>query len=90
MKNKIIVWYNPHKDSYYYRYVTGIYRDYQIGYTDSYDHVVILIIDDEKIFEPTVIKYRVSLFYWLLTFIIFIFKKLIRFLTYIKDLYERR
>ena len=89
MKNKIIVWYNPHKNSYYYKYVTGVYLDYKIGFTNLYDHVVILIIDDESILEPTVIRYRVSLFYWLLTFIIFILKKIIKFLTYIKNLYRK-
>ena len=43
---KIIVWYNPKKNIYYYKKIKGYYADYYIGYENSYGHKIILIIDD--------------------------------------------
>lgn len=48
----IIVWYNPNKDSYYYRKHTFAYFRHEIGDKNSYGHEVVLIIDltsNEKI-----------------------------------------
>ena len=41
----IVVWYNPHKKTYYYRFVSGFYAKYEVGYKNQYDHEVILVID---------------------------------------------
>lgn len=41
----IVVWYNPNKDSYYYRKYIYYTDRYEIGFKNSYGHEVILIID---------------------------------------------
>lgn len=43
---KIIVWYNPKKNIYYYKKVKGFYADYYVGYVNSYGHEVVLLIDN--------------------------------------------
>lgn len=43
-KRYLIIWYNPNKDSYYYKYVNGFYQDYYVGFKNQYEHEVILII----------------------------------------------
>lgn len=40
----IVVWFNPNKKTYYYKIVKGYYKRYFVGYRNSYDHEVILII----------------------------------------------
>ncbi len=42
---KLVIWYNPNKRMYYYRYVNDIFNKYYVGYINQYNHVVILIID---------------------------------------------
>lgn len=44
MKPTIIVWKNNNNGSYYYRYSKFIYKNYAVGYTNQYNHTVILII----------------------------------------------
>lgn len=41
----LIVWFNPNKNTYYYKIVWGWYANYYIGYRNQYNHVVVLIID---------------------------------------------
>lgn len=43
----IIVWRRP-DNTYYYKEVGGYYRPYSIGYRNSYDHEVIVIINNNK------------------------------------------
>lgn len=43
---RLIVWYNPNKKIYYYKIIKTHYIDYFIGYKNSYNHEVVLIIDD--------------------------------------------
>lgn len=48
----IIVWYNPNKDSYYYRKTYYSYHEREIGFKNNYGHEIVLIIDlcgNEKI-----------------------------------------
>lgn len=48
----VIVWYNPNKDSYYYRKYLYVRELYNIGYKNNYGHEIVLIIDltsNEKI-----------------------------------------
>lgn len=45
MYGKIIVWLKPNSHTYYYKIVRGFYADYYVGYKNSYNHEVILIID---------------------------------------------
>lgn len=42
---KIIVYYNPNRDCYYFRTVRCYYRNYEVGEKNQYGHEVILIID---------------------------------------------
>ena len=43
-KRYLIIWYNPNKNIYYYKYVNGFYQDYYVGFVNQYDHVVVLVI----------------------------------------------
>ena len=43
---KIIVWYNPNKEVYYYRVVKCNYVEYTVGFKNSYNHEIVLVIDD--------------------------------------------
>lgn len=51
---KLVVWYNPNKKNYYYKFVNGWYTDYKMGYKNQYNHEVILIIDDCYIMKPKI------------------------------------
>jgi len=44
---KIVVWYNPNKDIYYYKIVRGIFYeryDYVPGSVNNYGHIICLVI----------------------------------------------
>jgi len=43
---RLIIWHNSKKNIYYYKVVKGYYVNYYVGYKNSYDHEVVLIIDD--------------------------------------------
>lgn len=66
---RLIIWFNPNKEIYYYKIVKVHYVDYFVGYENSYGHQVVLIIDD-LIFQQ---KKKISLKKRLI-------KKIIRFL----------
>ena len=51
MRKKIVVWYNPHKKYYYYKIVSFHYRPYELGVTNSYGHVIVLVIPNIKKLE---------------------------------------
>ena len=42
---KIIIWQKPNGEL-YYKFVKCYYTNYFVGYIHSYDHVVVLIIDN--------------------------------------------
>lgn len=44
MKPKLIIWKNNNNDTYYYRYSKYTYKDYFVGYTNQYNHTIILIV----------------------------------------------
>lgn len=44
MKPTLIIWKNNNNNSYYYRYSKFTYKNYSVGYTNQYNHTVILII----------------------------------------------
>ena len=54
---QIVIWYNPNRKTYYYR--KYIYRSFEIGDKNSYDHEVILIIDLMMFYEKVSFKKRV-------------------------------
>ena len=47
------IWYNPHKDSYYSKYIrTSYFFDYyHVGYINKFDHVLVALfkIEDKKL-----------------------------------------
>lgn len=50
----IVVWYNPHKDDYYAKYVRSAYFHsyYKVGYINQYEHKIIamfIIINNKPI-----------------------------------------
>lgn len=57
-KKLLIIWFNPKKHSYYYRYVSGFYQDYYVGYKNQYDHTIILIIELVHSYSKTPLKKR--------------------------------
>lgn len=55
---EVVVWYNPNKDSYYYRKYSYIHYCHEIGFKNGYGHEIVLIIDltgHEKISRKKVI-----------------------------------
>lgn len=42
--NNLIIWFNPNKNIYYYKFVKGFYQDYYVGKTNNYGHIVCLVI----------------------------------------------
>ena len=75
MINHLVIWYNPNKDIYYYRFVTSDYVNYKIGYKNQYGHVVILVIDNVYR-EQYVIKKYLSIRKMVLTRLIAFLQKL--------------
>lgn len=62
---QILVWYNPNKDSYYYRKYVIVPFEYEIGYKNGYGHEIVLIIDltgHEKIDRKKVFIKRIIRF----------------------------
>lgn len=51
MRKKIVVWYIPAKNLYYYKLVSFRYRPYEVGVTNSYGHIVVLVIPNIKKLE---------------------------------------
>lgn len=44
---KLVVWYNPTKNLYYYRVVRGIFYEgysYEVGAVNSFGHIIVLVI----------------------------------------------
>ncbi len=74
---KLIVWHNLNKDTYYYKFITGCYTNYNIGYKNQYNHEIILIVSNPEL-QP--IKEYVSLRRVLLTPIVNFLKFLLKFL----------
>lgn len=77
MINHLVIWYNPNKNIYYYRFVTSDYAKYEVGYENQYGHVVILVIDNVYR-EQYVIKKYLSIRKMVLTPIIEFLQKLNR------------
>ena len=48
---KLIVWYNPRKQSYYHKIVRGFYTNYNIGFKNQYNNTIVYIISLEKQFK---------------------------------------
>lgn len=72
---KMYIWHNLNKDTYYYKINIGTYKNYKIGDLNSYNHKLVLIIDNE-VLEPVIIKNYVSLRKMVLTPIIAFLQKL--------------
>ena len=43
--SRIVIWRKP-DNTYYYRIIKGHYFDYEIGHKNSYEHEIVLIIDN--------------------------------------------
>lgn len=49
---KLVVWYKPNQNTYYYRITKGLYHeryDYKVGSYNSYGHKIVLVIPIYKI-----------------------------------------
>lgn len=49
---KLVVWYNPNKNIYYYRFVRGIFYEsysYDVGQTNSFGHIIVLVISYDEL-----------------------------------------
>lgn len=44
MQPILIIWRNNRTNTYYYRYLKYFYSHYYVGYTNQYNHTVILVI----------------------------------------------
>ena len=68
----LVVW-RKKENEYYYKRVKGYYANYDIGYTNQYGHVVILVIKDNN--TP---RYKFSFRTRFIRKLIFLLKKLER------------
>lgn len=64
----IVVYYNPNKKEYYYK-VVGYASKYEVGYKNSYDHEVILIINVYEIWYPPKVSIRKKVLRKLISFL---------------------
>ena len=67
MFKNIVVYYNRKKDEYYYKVVK--YVDYEVGYKNSFDHEVILIINVHDIWYPPKVSIRERVLTRLISFL---------------------
>ena len=54
---RLVVWYNPQKETYYYKIVRGFFYenyDYVVGAVNSYGHTIVLIIELNEVFFKSV------------------------------------
>lgn len=72
---KMYIWHNLNKDTYYYKINDGTYKNYKIGDYNSYNHQLVLIIENE-VLEPVIVKNYVSIRKMVLTPIIEFLQKL--------------
>lgn len=79
---RLFVWHKLNDDSYYYKVNSGLYKDWEIGDINQYDHQLVLIIENE-ILEPIIISNYVPLRKKVLT-------KLISFLQKINKWKEKK
>ena len=42
--NKLVIWYNPNKDVYYYKKYVTLYQELKVGFKNGYGHEVCLVI----------------------------------------------
>ena len=56
--NKLVIWFNPNRNIYYYRLIRGFYNNYVVGNKNQYDHVIVLVIDLEYEKQRTSIRKR--------------------------------
>ena len=61
------MWFNPHKEQFYYKLVRGFYKKYEPGFKNQYDHVVCLVIPIE--FKITREKFKVTLIKKVISFL---------------------
>ena len=43
--SKLVVYHNVNKNTYYYKIISCYKFDHVVGYTNSYGHVIVLVID---------------------------------------------
>lgn len=75
MFDKLYVWHNLNNDTYYYKVNSGTYKKYVIGDKNSYNHELVLIVENE-VLKPVIEKKYVSIRKMVLTPIIAFLQKL--------------
>lgn len=75
MFDKLYVWHNLNNDTYYYRVTSGTYKDYKVGDKNSYNHEVVLIVENE-VLHPVIVKKYVSIRKMVLTPLIAFLQKI--------------
>lgn len=75
MFDKLYVWHNLKTDTYYYRVNSGGYKNYKVGDKNSYEHELVLIVENE-VLKPVIVKNYISVRKMVLTPIIAFLQKL--------------
>ena len=77
---RLIVWYNPNKNVYYYKVVRGIYYeryDYVVGSVNNYGHVIVLVVDLKELLPTSYVSlYRSGLKHHVVSSLISLLKKI--------------
>ena len=42
MNKYLVVWFNPKKNSYYYKILKHNYNNYFVGYVNEYNHIIVI------------------------------------------------
>ena len=53
---RLVIWYNPNNNTYYYKFTKGCYYNYQVGLVNQYNHIVILVIEINEFLFPRYYK----------------------------------
>jgi hypothetical protein len=75
MYDKLYVWHNLNNDTYYYKVNSGTYKNYKVGDKNSYNHELVLIVENE-VLKPVIEKKYVSIRKMVLTPIIVFLQKI--------------
>ena len=79
MKNKLVVWHNLNKNTFYVKAVRGYYCNYHIGYVNQYNHKIVYIYELNNYSsreKKSILDLAISPIILLLRFIIRLLEKL--------------
>lgn len=75
--SKLVVWHNQNNDTFYCKFVTGIYAKYEVGYVNQYNHKIVFVKDNVYEFQYKRSSLRLKVIRRLISFLQKIERKLL-------------